>query len=127
MKNIILLAFLALHLFAKDEIDTLIKEIKEKKHTEIKNLAKNPFLSGEASVKYKHQEKSEQTLVILQSILGDTALINNRWYKKGDSFMGMKITEVKEKYILLANKSHTKKLELAQERYGDKIQIGVSK
>ncbi len=119
MKKILIASFLFQILLVADEIDTYVEKIKQQRvshidKNEIKKL-KSPL--PKIVVVDKNISKADQNIsaetetiptFVLKAIMNDSAFINDRWVKKGDTIDNYKVVDIMEDAVYLSNGKKSK-------------------
>lgn len=72
----------------------------------------DPFTQAKPIVKEKKSKKvhlikkrRKSRHIVIQTILNDMILVNNRWYKEGDRVMGMRVRRIYQNSALIGNQT----------------------
>lgn len=124
MRILFLFMFAISLMFSVENIDEIIKDIKEKNTDKMDSVAKNPFSYKRGSTALP---KPKPVILELQWIFNDRALINNKWYDVNDIVYGKRLVKIEdEKVTLRTAGGGLMVLKSEPKKQNDKFQIGTS-
>jgi len=101
--------------YKEPEIDEDEKKANDKKSQILNNNVQNTNIitniQTPTPIPTKVVKKEKKVVVDYQGIIVNKAVINNKLFKKGDTFLGSKIVEIKPQYVLLKQNGFTFKID----------------